>query len=439
MLKFQISNFKLAAVSAIFMSSLLSGCQEMVEEVISKTERTSMSENKTKDVVLEDIQKVGNAINELIAKDPKSFQEVFSAVKSRYYLDEMVFVTDLLDESDLYNYEPFVKENTSLYSFRKSFESLKNTIEVDKVNENITLYIPYSENHDFSNFSSITIVTAQEDTDEASGIRYGKEGVTKVSVTDNYAQENLTIIVGINQMREDASTYKDEQEEEKATQKHNNKAYPERVNRVESVTQVMNSKAIMRVHLDAFISTTGNGGGNEMRMARISAYLTPVNGHITNFDGVKKSKEFTRADIKYKRTITVISTWDSNWENDDLEQIYAVYEEDTENTKTFNGSLTTTLVRNISVPIGGTGGTAGGSNTTTGTVGYSVTIKSKDPIVTQDIFKKRDYMLINAPRPLVVGKDCIKDQSFLQLGTLNYWTAYDCGADWSYTLPYEQF
>lgn len=82
-----------------------------------------------------------------------------------------------------------------MYSFRKSFELVKNKIEVDKVNENITLYIPYSENHDFSNFSSITIVTAQEDTDQASGIRYEKKGVTKVSVNDNYAQENLTIIV----------------------------------------------------------------------------------------------------------------------------------------------------------------------------------------------------------------------------------------------------
>lgn len=91
------------------MSSLLSGCQEMAEEVISKTERTSTSENKTKDVVLEDIKKVGNAINELVAKDPKSFQEVFSAVKSRYYFYEMVFVSDLLKESDLYNYEPFDK------------------------------------------------------------------------------------------------------------------------------------------------------------------------------------------------------------------------------------------------------------------------------------------------------------------------------------------
>jgi hypothetical protein len=403
----------------------------MVEEVISKAERTSTTQNKSKDVVLEDIQKVGNAINELIKKDPKSFEEVFSAVKSRYYLDEMVFVSDLLKESDLYNYEPFVNQNASLYSFRKSFESLKNTIEVDKVNENITLYIPYSENHDFSNFSSITVVTAQEDTNEASGIRYGKEGFTKVSVNDKYAQENLTIIVGINQMREDASTYKDEEELEKSVKKHDDKSFPERVNRVEAVTHVSNSKAIMRVNLDAIISFTGNGGGNDMRMARISVYLTPVNGHTTSFDGDKQSKSMQRGDVG--KVITVSSIWDSNWANDDFEQIYAVYEEDTENSQTFSGSLTSTLTATVGAI----------SSTRTGTVGYSVTIKSKDPIVTQTKMKKADYMLFNAPTSLNQlnngNKACILDRTFLPLVVTTYWPAYGCGADWSYTLPHEQF
>ncbi len=318
-----------------------------------------------------------------------------------------------------------------LYSFRKSFASLKNTVEFSKVNENITLYIPYSENHNFSNVSSITLVTAQEDTDEASGLRYGKEGTTKVNVNDKYAQENLTIIVGINQKREEASTYKEAQEGEQTAQKYTNKSYPERVNRVEAVTQVSNSKAIMRENLDALISFTGNGGGNEMRMARISAYLTPVNGHITSFDGDKQSKSMQRGDVG--KVISVTSIWDYNWANDDFEQIYAVYEEDTENTKKFTGSLTSTLTV-AAPPI---------TSTRTGTVGYEVSVKSKDPIVAQVKMKKSDYMQANAPTTLSQltnsDKACIQDRTSLPLVTTTYWPAYGCGADWSYTLPHEQF
>ena len=420
MLKSQISNLKIIILSIVLFSS----CQEMVEPI-------STTQNQSKDVVLEDIQKVGSIINKLITKDPKSLQEVFSAVESKYYLDEMVFVTDLLEESDLYNYEPFLKGNSSLYSFRKSFESVKNTIEFSKVNENVTLYIPYSKNHDFNNASSITIVTAQEDTNEAFGLRYEKEGTSTVLVNDKYAQENLTIIVGINQMRKDAITYKSEQKERYTTQEHNNKSFPERVNKVQSVTQVSNSKAIMRVNLDAIISFTGNGGGNDMRIARISAYLTPVDGQITSFDGDVKSESMQRGDVG--KVISVTSIWDSNWANDDLEQIYAVYEEDTENTKTFNGSLTSTL----EVKVGAI------TTTRTSTVGYSVTIKSKDPIITQTKMKKSDYMVFNMPTSQsqlsINNQACIEDRTSLPLVLITSWPAYDCGTDWSYTLPNRQF
>ena len=392
---------------------------------------------------LKDIRELGEVVSELALKKPEAFNEVFAAINSRYYLDEMIFVTDLLTSSDIYNYTPFKKNNKYSQSFREYFNSTSKKIDVNSINTDITFYIPYSENHNFENPSNITLVIAQSDTDEAYGTRYGKGEPVKVWVDEEYLENNLTIIVGINELRKNADTYKQEiYTEAKPTDAN---PYPSRVNRIESVTQTSNSKAILHRNYDNAISFTGNGGGSNIRIARISGYLEPKNGHIHGFDGDKKSKLVTRSDVKYKRTVDVTSVWDYNWADDDFEQIYAVYEEDTENTKTFNGELNTTLTSSTTVGGGEDDGGVGGgtSNTVTGTIGYSVTITSKDPIIREVKLKKSDYMTKNVPTPAfqlsIDNRDCITDRLFLPIIVIASWPAYDCGANWSYTLPYKEY
>jgi len=189
----------------------LAACElNSVENTILEKQSTNLEENKHLSALdkqrLKDIKEAGAVISELALNKPKSFNEVFSAIQSRYYLDEMVFLTDLLTDSDIYNYKPFIERNKNFQSFRKYFSSTKTKVALETINTDITLYIPYSENHNFENSVSLTIVIAQADTDEAYGTRYGNGEPVQVWVDEEYLENNLTIIVGINELREKITT-----------------------------------------------------------------------------------------------------------------------------------------------------------------------------------------------------------------------------------------
>ncbi|PIY08847.1 MAG: hypothetical protein COZ18_10185 [Flexibacter sp. CG_4_10_14_3_um_filter_32_15] len=398
----------------------LAACElNSVENTILEKQSTNLEENKHLSALdkqrLKDIKEAGAVISELALNKPKSFNEVFSAIQSRYYLDEMVFLTDLLTDSDIYNYKPFIERNKNFQSFRKYFSSTKTKVALETINTDITLYIPYSENHNFENSVSLTIVIAQADTDEAYGTRYGNGEPVQVWVDEEYLENNLTIIVGINELRENAATYKQEI-----------KTPLPKIQRVEGLDQVYNSKAILREQKDKAISFTGNGGGSEIKIGRIDGYLKPENGHITSFEGDLKSKTFSRKDIRKKRTKDVFSTWDYNWEGDNTEQVYAIYEDDTEGSKTFSGSLATTLMLDTT-----------GSNVA-GNIGYDITVTTKDPIITQTKMRKVNYFTHNVPALLIPRFDCIRYQSLIPSSAL-CWPAQDCGVEWSYTLPYKRY
>jgi hypothetical protein len=95
--------------------------------------------------------------------------------------------------------------------------------------------------------------------------------------------------------------------------------------------------------MDKLISFTGNGGGSEIKVCRINGFLKVQDEQITDFAGAVTTVHNTRADSRKKRWKRLFSVWDPNWNYQDIEQIYAVYEDDNMGSKTITGSLTTTV------------------------------------------------------------------------------------------------
>jgi hypothetical protein len=172
--------------------------------------------------------------------------------------------------------------------------------------------------------------------------------------------------------------------------------------------------------MDKLVSFTGNGGGSEIKVCRINGFLKMADEQITNFTGDVITLHYTRADIRKRRWKRVFSVWDPNWNYQDIEQIYAVYEDDNMGSGTITGSLTTTV--NLPGKIG----------KTEGELGFKIDFKSQDEIITQRKLDRKSFL-----------RDGMNDQGygfmtdandFLPIG--KDWPVIDGGAVWSYTFPY---
>jgi len=175
--------------------------------------------------------------------------------------------------------------------------------------------------------------------------------------------------------------------------------------------------------MDKLISFTGNGGGSEIKLGRISGYLKTANQQVTGFTGDLVTVHFTRGEIRKSRWKRIFSIWDPNWATTDKEEIYAVYEDDTEGSSTFSGSL------NVSVSI------PGKIAKVEGEVGYEVKVKTQDNILTQRKFDRTSYYrgaLLNQ------GWGFISDNNdFLQ--TSQDWPIYDGAAVWQFTMANREY
>lgn len=122
------------------------------------------------------------------------------------------------------------------------------------------------------------------------------------------------------------------------------------------------------------------------------------------------SVDLKRKDIRKGNWKSVYSIWDANWEIDNKEQVFGIYEEDNESSQTFNVSIKTT-VKDAQ------------GNQVEQTVGFSVTVKSKEPIIRQLGWNRESFFLNNRGGLI---NNC---------GTRNGWTVYDCNLDVQYTMP----
>ena len=400
-----------------------------------------------------------------VYKDPVALFEVNAAIYSEYYADETVLLKDLLypEASKIYTSEKFKSIKAPKGVFRARFveefnkgtfpylkEALGNAsrdfsmiglsapgpalpdtaMEIFSNSSGVSIYFPYSENWGsyftptwFDNVNTdpfgvlATIVTADRDADSGPGQSARKTYVNNeptiryvaVTVDDVYADKFMTHIVNIGA-------------ELNLPQQPPPPAPSPGVNRVYIGEMRCN------YYHDKLISMSGQnkGGGNDVQVMRISGYLQPINMQVTNYSGDIIPIKFKRRDVKkgiFRRTFSV---WDADWISTNLEQVFVVYEDDDNITKTVTGGVTTTL-------------TASPGNSIVATTNYSVTIPNADVIMRQLKISRNGYFTTAWSDQ---GWGYRPDKTFLQQSDPHGWGLYEgspTGNLISWTWPYQVF
>ena len=384
--------FFLRRVAIVFATFFfLFSCQnEFKNDPPGKINTDRLPETQKEKETVTIIKQVGEILKK-VYNDPKAYFEVNATIYSNYYEDERVLLKDLLfpETSTLYKSEKFKSLKVEPGFFKKKFLETLNAGEYTELKKAMgmgisqsnskaasaaasiptdtaaeifsnssgtAIYFPYSENFG-SNFTAsyfdainspdnryrylATIVSSQADADSGPG---GEPYVcgTKLNptlcwrnltVNDDYAEIHQTHIVGVGAQQRPLDP-------------------PPPPTPVPNVNRVYHGWSRLTTQLDRLISFTGNGGGSEMKIARISGYLQFQDQQVVNFTGDVVTAQFTRKEIRKKRWKRVYSVWDADWVSNNLEQIYAIWEDDNKGTKTFTGSVTTTVSTGNSATIG---------------------------------------------------------------------------------------
>lgn len=411
---------------------LLISCQKRDSNLSSINERGYFPTSTKEKQLVEKIKKIESVLR-IIYRDIRVTSEVNAAAKCGFYGDEIVALNDLLnpDASSLYQSDKFKNTNVQAGVFKASFlaefnrlygaEHYSNRNSDYFEQDGITIYFPYSE--DFSNpkGSEITLVPADRDADEGPGNKpdgTNPDGTTRyvsVTVNDEYAAVFPTHIVGVI---------------DRMPQEEIIDSLPPPSG---TVDRVFHGRSRLARNYDKLISFTGNGGGSEMKIARISGYLQIQNQQVSNFAGDVVSVHYKRRDIRRKNWKYVYTVWDPDWISDNNEQVYSAWEEDTEGTKTFEGSLNTTIKDST------------GNFNIQGSIGFSISVKTQDELITQRKISRYAYFT-TAKQDQGGGFDMChnpcgggnsnpcQDNTFLNSGS---WPIWDCGADWKYLWPYK--
>jgi hypothetical protein len=428
---------------------LLYSCQKEIQHATPKSETTiSLSQVQQDQIAL--TKEVTDLLKN-VYQDPKALYEVCAAIYSGYYKDERVLLKDLLfpETSPIYKSEEFKNRKAEPGVFKNVFwefyqkgdypylkEALKpkskrgnenllsiesntaafptdTSMEIFSNSNGVSIYFPYSENFGssftpsyFDNINKsvygplATLVNADRESDsglgsepyiverrEYSGPVFYYIFYRTVTVDDTYAEQKPTHIVGVS-------------------------AEPAKIQSVMDIQGklVFIGDVKCTKQYDRLISFTGNGGGSELRFIRGDGYLKQNdNGQITSPENTI-SVNLTRKNIRKEQWKKVYSIWDSNWEQDNKEQVFGIYEEDNEGSKTFNGSIQTTLK-------------FGDNSTQIGPIGFSMTVKSNDPIIRQLNWNRESFFQFNRGG---LNNGC---------GVKDGWTIYDCNTSVMYTMP----
>ena len=437
-------------------------CQKELKLQKNQQDAIFASTPKEKETV-EVLKEVSTILKE-VYQSPNAYYEVNAAIYSDYHADERVLLKDLLfpEKSPLYKSEKFKASKAIPGEFKKTFYEvlaksnypyLKKAMRISTTQNNlrsiapvptdtameifsnsngVSIYFPYSENFGslftpayFDNINTdpwgnlATVIPADREADSAPGSIPSRRKrtvnnviewyihYTSVTVNDIYAETHPTHIVGVG--AESIMVVQDDPPT------------------APGINRVFHGWSILNDQLDRFISFSGNGGGSEMKIARISGYLQIQNQQVSDFTGDVMTVHYKRKDINKEKWKRVYGVWDADWKTDNLEQTYAVWEDDTQGTKTYTGSLSTTV-------------TISPGNTATGAIGYSIQVQTQDELVTQRKLTRTAYFGgAKADQGWgfqMCDKDgtCRYDDTFLPTG--QYWPKYDEGTIWSYTWPY---
>jgi hypothetical protein len=407
-----------------------------------------------------DVLRDVSTILEKVYTDPLALYEVNAAILSEYYADETVLLRDLLypESSPVYQSPAFLARKPRIGAFRAAFTTTfrsgnypalekalgkaasqfkdngltapspvvpDTAMEIFSNSTGAAIYFPYSENFAgtftptwFDNINHpdwgplATIVTADREANSGPGreafrvfLSVGSEiRYRNVTVNDNYAEVKMTHIVGIGA-------------EPNMPQQPPPPVPPPGVNRVFIGELKCNN------NYDKLISSNGRGGGNDVVIMRISGYLQPVNSQVTNYAGDLIRMRFKRRDPGKKVYRRSFQVWDTDWIEGNQEQVFVVYEDDENITKTVTGSLTTRL-------------NAGSLGYVSGTTGYSVTIPNADVIMRQMKISRNAYF---ATAWFDQGWGFRPDLTFIPPPAIHGWAIYEGGTagDISWTWPYK--
>lgn len=418
----------------------------------------SMPELTSKDAGIAALTKEISEVLEKVYSSNAAYNEVNAAIRSGFYEDERVLLKDLLfpSSSELYKHGIFRKLSIDTGIFRKKFceilakgnypilnaelltfpadgnkndqGGLSNDSRLPGAGASIVLspmkqvaiYFPYSEN--FPNIiisesvpansrlailKKATLVSTDRDADAAPGRAPAYcPGINNnlcyynVTVTDDYANGRPTHIITT------GAIIKEEQVA----------AVPASI----GVNRIYHGSSKLTKQMDKLISLTGNGGGSEVKVCRITGYLKRSDEQITDFAGDVVTLYYTRGEIRKKKWKRVFSVWDPNWIFQDNEQIYAVFEDDNRGTRTINGSVSTTI--ELPAKLG----------KVQGELGVKIQVMTQDEIITQRKLDRKSYLRDGMNNQ---GWGFLSDENdFLTAG--KDWPIFDGGAVWQYTVPY---
>jgi hypothetical protein len=229
-----------------------------------------------------------------------------------------------------------------------------------------------------------------------------------VTVSDGYAEAKMTHIVGIGA-------------EPNMLQQPDPPAPPPAVNRVYIGEMRCN------YNHDKLISNNGRGGGNDVKIMRISGYLQLVNSQVVTYSGDIIPIRFKRRDVRKGIWRKSHQIWDPDWTPNNLEQVFVVYEDDDNVTRTINGTISTNLQLGSNT-----------NNTVTGSINYSITIPNADVIMRQMKITRNSYF---ATAWADQGWGYRPDLTFLPVNSIHGWAIYEGGStgDISWTWPYKVF
>lgn len=378
------------------------------------------------------------AVLEQVYQDPEALEEVNAAIFTGFYEDERVLLRDLLwpEESELYRSESFLQSASSSGLFKRLFfETLEqgdypllrsqlqagteqpgiepaattvhapvSPLPVRRLTQplsiaSISIYFPYSATFKSALANGllhqgVTIVASDREADAGPGKQPDRCGTKycyhTILVDDDYVSRQPTHILTPG-----------------AIVAVTRPVAANPAPAASPVNLIFLGHVLCSKQYDKLISFSGNGGGSELKFIRGDGFLKQnADGQITSPENTI-SVYLSREEIRKKKWKAVNAIWDANWETGNEEQVFGIYEEDNEGSRTFSGSLVTKVKSLTIEPIS-----------------YEFTVQTKDEIIRQLKWNRQSFFAYNRGQ---LNNGCgVYDGS---------WTIYDCLTPVRYTLP----
>ncbi|MGB5982441.1 MAG: hypothetical protein WBG46_09865 [Nonlabens sp.] len=184
------------------------------------------------------------------------------------------------------------------------------------------------------------------------------------------------------------------------------------------VRQVFVGRTKLKKQYDRKISFTGNGGGSEIRYCRVDSKESIQSDSLGNYSvtqwDVRVSQYWSRKQIRRENVRNAAILWDPNWEcQGEHEQLFVIYEEDTEGDLTIDQDLSFDLA----------------DNSYGADIDITIQNRSKDDAIILRTREQVEFFTVNLLNDM--GGGCFNGRnSFAD----RCWPIYDSGSNMPYTM-----